>query len=435
MLERRWVICQGRVYPQSVNGSLGAVIVVAIVGVAIGVLFTLAFSNRRSRANSGAGRRSARPVRMSREQGHVADGPASADRPIDVDEVARVLDVLPGASVLIDLRTRQLVMASVAAEALGLIKNDRIAFPELTEMIQLVAETDVVLAEEISIRRPPLAGGRLDIVARVSRIGNSAILVLIEDLTGARRVDEVRRDFVANVSHELKTPVGALALLAEAVLSAADDPEAVQHFAGRMQVESNRLANLVTDLVDLSRLQGENPMEYAERVSVDRVVSEAVDSMRMAAEADRIELVIGGASGLMVYGVEGQLITALRNLLSNAVGYSPPLTRVAIGKGITDGIVEITVTDQGIGIPAGEIDRIWERFYRVDQARSRVTGGTGLGLSIVKHVCRNHGGDVAVWSIEGEGSTFTLRLPAYRKGPSRGLKITAAAGEEGDVSK
>ena len=207
----------------------------------------------------------------------------------------------------------------------------------------------------------------------------------------------------------------------------------MRHFAGRMQIESSRLANLVGDLVDLSRLQGDDPMEYAAPVSVDKVVHEAADSMRMAAEADQIEIITGGVAGLTVYGVESQLVTALRNLLANAVAYSPPLTRVAVGKSAANGIVELTVTDQGIGIPPPELDRIFERFYRVDQARSRVTGGTGLGLAIVKHVSLNHAGGVSVWSIEGEGSTFTLRLPAYRSQPAG--RAAPSASTEGDKIK
>jgi two-component system sensor histidine kinase SenX3 len=301
-------------------------------------------------------------------------------------------------------------------------------------MVSQVRSNGVTIHQELSLRRLPLAGGSVEIVARVAMVTESVVLVLIENLTGARRLDEVRRDFVANVGHELKTPVGALSLLAEAVLSAADDPEAVRHFAGRMQVESMRLAHLVADLVDLSRLQGQNPMEYAEPASVDQIVGEAIDAIRMAAEAADIEVVVTGTAGLTVLGVESQLVTAVRNLLANAVAYSPPLTRVVVAVALAaDDIVEVTVTDQGIGIPANEIDRIFERFYRVDQARSRATGGTGLGLSIVKHVTRNHGGDVSVWSVEGEGSTFTLRLPQYRPEYSRSSRMGLAT--EGDKVK
>jgi two-component system sensor histidine kinase SenX3 len=234
--------------------------------------------------------------------------------------------------------------------------------------------------------------------------------VLVEDLSEARRVDAVRRDFVANVSHELKTPVGALSLLAEAVQSASDDPEAVQRFAGRMQVESNRLSNLINDLVDLSKLQGAEHL-FHDLVEVDRVVSEAVDATKTVANARDIDVVVGAATCASVLGDEGQLVMALRNLLTNAIAYSPTGTRVAVAARSLDGVVEVSVKDQGIGIPEAEQSRIFERFYRIDPARSRITGGTGLGLALVKHVCVNHGGECTVWSVEGEGSTFTLRLP------------------------
>jgi two-component system sensor histidine kinase SenX3 len=211
----------------------------------------------------------------------------------------------------------------------------------------------------------------------------------------------------------LKTPIGALSLLAEAVLSSADEPEAVRHFAGRMEAEAGRLSELVGDLIDLSRLQGADPLKDAQPVDVDALVSEAVDTTRLQAQNALIEIVVGGETGLQTLGVEGQLVTALRNLLTNAINYSPRGTKVAIATRMSKGVVEISITDQGMGIPENELSRVFERFYRVDQARSRVTGGTGLGLSIVKHVAENHGGEVGVWSALGEGSTFTLRLPPY----------------------
>jgi len=329
-------------------------------------------------------------------------------------DMARLLEALPGAALLVDSSTGVVIKASHPAVALGIVSGERIAIPELQRMIITRKGEEQILEEEIHVKRAPGSGGRLDLLARVARLDPATDLVLVDNLSGARRVDEVRRDFVANVSHELKTPVGALSLLAEAVLSASDDPEAVQHFAGRMLIESARLASLVADLVDLSRLQGDDPMEHASPVRVDDVIAEAVDAIRLPAESGEIEIVSGGTSGLKVFGVEGQLVTAVRNLLANAVAYSPPHTRVAVASRYVHGAVEVSVTDQGIGIPEDEVGRIFERFYRVDQARSRVTGGTGLGLAIVKHVCRNHGGDVAVWSVEGAGSTFTLRLPAFR---------------------
>ena len=229
-------------------------------------------------------------------------------------------------------------------------------------------------------------------------LGSRLVLLLVEDRTEARRVDAVRRDFVANVSHELKTPVGAMALLAEALVDAADDPEAVRRFAGRMQHESDRLARLVQDVIELSRLQGHDPLEAPALVSLDDVVVEAVDRSRLTAEARAINLVCGGTRGLNVVGDARQLVTALGNLVDNAVRYGPDGTRVAVvGRPRSTGpdghIAEISVTDEGPGIAEAERDRIFERFYRVDSARSRETGGTGLGLAIVKHVAAGHGGE------------------------------------------
>jgi two-component system sensor histidine kinase SenX3 len=237
------------------------------------------------------------------------------------------------------------------------------------------------------------------------------VVLQVEDVTEVHRVAKVRRDFVANVSHELKTPVGALQLLAEAVADATDDPEAVRRFAARMQHESERLGRLVHEIIVLSRLQGAEPLPEPEAVSVDRVVTEVLDRSRSTADARRIAVVTGGERGLLVSGSENQLITALGNLVDNAIAYSPEHTRVAIGIRQRDSLVEVSVSDQGMGIAEPDLDRIFERFYRADPARSRATGGTGLGLAIVKHIATNHGGSVDVWSVEGSGSTFTLRLP------------------------
>ena len=237
------------------------------------------------------------------------------------------------------------------------------------------------------------------------------MLVLAEDQTESRRVEEVRRDFVANVSHELKTPVGALALLAETVEDAADDPDAVRRFAGRMRQEASRLTNLVQDIITLSRIQAAEPVPDPAAVQVDAIVAEALDRCRMKANARGITLADAGDRGLGVLGDEDLLLTAIRNLLENAVAYSPERTRVLVTTRRAGERVEISVEDQGIGIPERELQRIFERFYRVDPARSRATGGTGLGLAIVKHVTAAHGGAVTVRSVEGAGSTFTLSLP------------------------
>jgi two-component system, OmpR family, sensor histidine kinase SenX3 len=216
---------------------------------------------------------------------------------------------------------------------------------------------------------------------------------------------------VANISHELKTPVGALSLLAEAIASADDDVESIKKFAGRINIETERLANVIRDIIDLSQVQADEPLAKSQKIEVDRMILEALDSVKIAAEIKKITVVHVQSNQLFVVGVEKQIVAAIRNLLVNAINYSPEKSQITIGTTRKSGVVEITVTDQGIGIPVADQSRVFERFFRVDQARSRDTGGSGLGLSIVKHVCENHGGEVSLWSVPGEGSTFTMRFP------------------------
>ena len=251
-------------------------------------------------------------------------------------------------------------------------------------------------------------------MVRVSPIGSDGLIVaLIFDDSEFRRLDAIRRDFVANISHELKTPIGALSILSEAVLGASDDKEAVEKFAGRMQIEAKRLTDLVQEIINLSRLQDGDPLKNAQPYSMVDLVNQAIDESRLTAEKRKISLVFLPIADHFVLGDRSQLEMAISNLIENAINYSPDLTQVAIVLTCKDKLVEISVTDQGIGIPEKDIERIFERFYRVDPARSRATGGTGLGLSIVKHVATNHGGDISVWSNEGSGSTFTIRLPEF----------------------
>jgi two-component system sensor histidine kinase SenX3 len=372
------------------------------------------------------GRRAAR--RASGDPAHRAWAEsAETPDPAHQAELERILAALPGASIVVDASGTP-VRVSKQALALTIVQNGRIAIPELSAMVADVRRDGVIREHEMTVLRPPLGKGLITLRLRVAPLGPDTVLVLAEDLTEASRVDAVRRDFVANVSHELKTPIGALSLLAEAVLSSAEEPEAVRHFAGRMEAEAGRLSALVGDLIDLSRLQGEDPLKDAEPVRVDAVIAEAVDTARLLAQTAQIDVVVGGTEGLEVLGVEGHLVTALRNLLTNAINYSPRGTRVAVASRLTNDVVEISVTDQGMGIPENELHRVFERFYRVDQARSRVTGGTGLGLAIVKHVAENHGGEVGVWSVLGEGSTFTLRLPPYT--PVEQITLSSAVVEE-----
>jgi two-component system sensor histidine kinase SenX3 len=296
-----------------------------------------------------------------------------------------------------------------------LVSGERLVVDELSVMARIVRRDGEIREDEIQVL-PLRAGTHREgrwFAVRVAPLGtHGLVLILAEDLTELRRVEAIRRDFVANVSHELKTPVGALSLLAETIEGAADDPDAVRRFAGRMQQESVRLTNLVQDLITLNRIQGDEPLPELRPVLLDDICAEAIDRVRLKAGAKNIELAVGGRTGLTVRGDEELLITALRNLIDNAVGYSPDNTRVVVvARQSEDRRVEVNVTDQGIGIPDADLERIFERFYRIDPARSRQTGGTGLGLAIVKHVTTKHGGEVTVWSKEGSGSTFTIRLP------------------------
>jgi len=380
-----------RTYPRPVDVSSGTVIAVVLTALLVAVVALLA-------------------IRLSdREERRQVPLPATSDDPVS-ETLARVLAALPGASIVLS-RDGRILRASAQASMLGVVRGSELAAPEVIDLVHRVRRDGVTRSVEFQTRRPPLGKGLLELRARVSDLDSDRLLVLVDDLSEVQRLDAVRRDFVANVSHELKTPVGALSLLAEAVESASDDPEAVRHFAARMQIEATRLSHLIRDIIDLSRVQGADPSKNPERLEVTRLVNEAIDATRLAAQAKSIEIVAGGDSDLTILGDDGQIVMALRNLVANAVAYSPEHTRVSVGIRKADGIVEVTVADQGIGISEGDRDRIFERFYRVDPARSRETGGTGLGLAIVKHVCANHGGECRVWSTVGEGSTFTLRLP------------------------
>ncbi len=334
-------------------------------------------------------------------------GPVVSPEPVVPQGIATVLSVLRYSAVVVDADDR-VVKASAEAYSLGLVRGTALGPPELADLVRRVRRDGQIRETDLSL---PRGRSALHLTARIAPLSSRLVLALVEDRTRERRVEAIRRDFVANVSHELKTPVGALNLLAEAVQDAADDPEAVVRFAGRMQTESARLTRLVQQIIELSRLQGDDPLDEPESVDVDRVVDRAIDQSSIDAEAKHIEVVHNGERGLHILGNPDEVALALGNLVSNAVTYSDDRSRVVVGaKGVEDR-VELSVSDQGIGIPPAEIDRIFERFYRVDPARHRSTGGTGLGLSIVKHVAASHGGDVGVWSVEGQGSTFTLSLP------------------------
>lgn len=401
-------------------------IVFGLVGLALGVFGMLAFS---------ASERSRRQT-------------VDVYEPALPDGAAEVLSVVGKAFIVIDI-VDGVVRASPGAYAFGLVRGHTVVHQELLELAHrvrrdgVIEERDLILPRmvlpgsvqaEKSDAEPPLgqagaasAQGALVIQVRVAPLGEEYIVLLADDRTEIARTEAVRNDFVANVSHELKTPVGAISLLAEALESSPDDEVTVRRFASRMITESARLAALVQDIIELSRLQSKDVVEVGTDVDVNAVVAEAVDRTRLTAQAKNISLVVGDGVGATVHGDAGQLVTALRNLIDNAVRYSPENTQVGIGLNVSDGVVSMSVSDQGDGLTPEEQERVFERFYRVDAARSRHTGGTGLGLSIVKHIIGNHGGEVTLWSAPKTGSTFTVRLPVQTF-PSDGQGASSAPG-------
>ena len=358
--------------------DLPAVLGALVVGIALGAGVVLA-----------TGRRAAVPV------------PA----PDRLPDTRALVEALPVAVVMLDAAD-EAVLANQAAVSLGLLADNGLPVSELRGLVRDTRRAGLPREADVLLR-----GVHSAVRARLAPLADGHVALLVEDVTETRRLEAVRRDFVANVSHELKTPVGAMQLLAEALQGASNDPAAVRRFADRVHHEAGRLGRLVQELLDLSRLQGADPLPDSRLVALDAVLAEAVDRTRMTASARGISVVRGGARGVPVLGSETQLVTALVNLIDNAITYSPDRTRVAVAVRRDGNTVELSVTDQGIGIAEKDLERVFERFYRADPARSRATGGTGLGLAIVKHIASNHGGEVGVWSVEGSGSTFTLKLP------------------------
>ena len=325
--------------------------------------------------------------------------------------VIAVLETLDSASVVL-APGDGVLYSSAAALQIGLIKDGRLFSEELLALIRVVRRTEQSQQGDVEIPRGPVGEGVKNLLVKVTPLGNEGfILVLADDVSEADRIDAVRRDFVANISHELKTPIGALSILSEAVLQASDDPAMVKHFAAKMGDTANRLTELVQQIISLSRLQDADPLTDAAAVDIAWAIKSAVDQSQTNADARGIIVSLDAEIEANVFGDREQLVMALHNLIENAINYSPEKTKVIISARVIGKLVEIVVKDQGIGIAERDQERIFERFYRVDPARSRETGGTGLGLSIVKHVVANHGGDISVWSQVGEGSTFTLRLP------------------------
>ena len=326
------------------------------------------------------------------------------------DGVEQVINALDSAGVVLD-PSNNVVTASPGSIAFGLVAQQTLVHPELIALVDKVRSSGEPVTTTVELARGPFGDASIHFLVRVARLGSRYILLLAEDHSETYRLEDVRRDFIANISHELKTPIGAISLLSEALDPAADDPDQVRRFAKRLHTEAARLTRITQEIIELSRLQAADTLRSAELLNVDHLIASAIDQNHVQAELRGTTLVKGGAKHVEVYGDESLLVMAIHNLVGNAIQYSLDNSRVGIGVRVEDGVVEIAVTDQGLGIASDDLDRVFERFFRVDQERSRNTGGTGLGLSIVKHIVENHGGDVRVWSQLGRGSTFTIRLP------------------------
>ncbi len=330
-------------------------------------------------------------------------------------ELRDVLTLIPSGVVMVGPHD-EILVANDQALTLNLARGNRLGFPELLELVRTVRASGEPYRGPVT--RAMLPGSDpVEIQARLAAFDDDRVLVLADDESSQRRVDAVRRDFVANISHELKTPIGAVSVLSEAVEAAYDDPEAVKKFATRLQMETARLAELINQIIDLSRLQSEDPMLASEVVDINDVVTEAVSRSRERANQREVSLIVARTAEAFVLGDQWQLTDAVTNLVQNAISYSGERARVTISVMCvgtdSDPQVEIKVSDNGIGIRPEDQERVFERFYRVDYGRSRESGGTGLGLSIVRHIAGAHGGSIRLWSRPGQGSTFTLSLPTY----------------------
>jgi two-component system sensor histidine kinase SenX3 len=323
--------------------------------------------------------------------------------------ILKIIQSLPDIVIWVD-GDNKIKYASEVALSLNIAREDKIQIDALETLISIARKIDEPLIRKVKAKRP-LGIAKLNLETWVMRLERGEVLLWAQNNSVVSRVETMRRDFVANISHELKTPVGALSLLAEAIEESGKDSESIQKFAKRIGPETKRLTNVIRDIIDLSQVQSDDPLATANPVEVDRVINDAVDAVQLLADLNSIEIAQVNEPDVKIVGDEYQLVMAIRNLLTNAITFSPINSRITVGAKLKDGVVEITVSDQGIGISLENQSRIFERFYRVDPARSRSTGGTGLGLAIVKHVCENHGGEVSVWSVQGQGSTFTMKFP------------------------
>ena len=379
----------------SVSSALLLAAVVALLAVTIGVVIGVAAAPR---------------LRQRRERRAVEQ------TGITVSQMLRHAVAQSPVGIVVVDTYRDVVYTNDRATELGVVR-DRLLDDRAWQAAQRTLATGEDIEFDLSPRRrerPGRSGLSVRGHVRLLTEDDRRFAVLyVDDQSEHARMEATRRDFVANVSHELKTPVGAMGVLAEAVLASSDDPETVRHFAEKMVTESHRLANMVGELIELSRLQGGERLPDLEAVDVDAVVAEALSRHKVAADNADIAITTDAPTGFQVLGDETLLVTAIANLVSNAIAYSPNGSSVSVSRRRRGDLIEIAVTDRGIGIAPADQERVFERFFRVDKARSRATGGTGLGLAIVKHVAANHNGSIRLWSQPGTGSTFTLSIPAY----------------------
>ena len=408
-------------------------VVVLVVAVAVAAAIGAAVAYGRGRE---AGESESRP--RPAEGDHSLFG---EDLPVLPTE-RRFVEVMPYALIVAD-SAGAVAYASKGADPLNLVRNGRLVAEDIGEVLALVVADGQVRERELKVtlprpdRRQDGRGVRageavptdtLYLRVRIGAIADDLFAIFLRDMSEQRRFEAMRRDFITNVSHELKTPSGAISLLAETITDAADDPDAVRYFAGRITKESQRLTELVHKLIELQRAQDAPAMSDAKPMSVVAMTRESIAANEVQADAKRIGIVLSLNGRVIPVEVpEGEpetldddvlvrvgrepFTTAVKNLVENAIHYSPAHTTVSVGIGVVGDRVRIRVVDQGIGIPKESLGRIFERFYRVDPARSRETGGSGLGLAITKHCVQECGGTISVWSREGEGSTFTIELP------------------------
>ena len=327
----------------------------------------------------------------------------------------KTLNTLDRDSLILD-KNGSAIFTTNNIDKLNILKDGKIFSEEFLALIRVVRRTGEKQEASFELPRGPIGEGKREIQVSVSMLSeNGLVLIIIDDEGEKQRIDAVRRDFITNISHELKTPITALSLNSDALLEVKNEPDQVVRFADRIKQQAGRLNDLVQEIINLSKLQDADPLDVARNVNILDVVKEAINQCETNAEARKISINLEKEDAAVVLGNRDQLVMAVHNLIENAINYSSHGTNVTIVVEVNEEIVEITVKDQGIGIAQSEIDRIFERFYRVDPARSRATGGTGLGLSIVKHVAQNHGGEIKVWSAPGVGSTFSLRLPMIQE--------------------